>query len=234
MDETTLSFYSQLADRYHLLFEDWDASINRQAKTLNSIIAARAPGHPLRVLDCACGIGTQALGFASHGHLVTASDLSPAMVQRATREAFSRSRQVSFHVSNMISLAEIEEAGFDVVAALDNALPHLTAQELGFALSSIFAKLKPRGLFIASIRDYDALIHQRPTVDAPRFFGSAGERRIVHQVWDWIDHSRYTMHLHIATQSGQTWTAHHFVSGYRCPLRSELTAGLDSAGFNQI
>jgi hypothetical protein len=99
---------------------------------------------------------------------------------------------------------------------------------------AIGSKLEPHGLFIASIRDYDNLILQRPTVQGPVFYREGGERRIVHQVWDWIDDEKYTVHLYITTQSGEDWFAHHFTTEYRCLLRSELMSALTFAGFEQV
>jgi 2-polyprenyl-3-methyl-5-hydroxy-6-metoxy-1,4-benzoquinol methylase len=106
----------------------------------------------LKILDCACGIGTQALGLAAFGHQVIASDLSQAEVNRAKHEAQIRALDISFHASDMTSLAEIADRDFDVVAALDNALPHLTADQLSRAVEAVGSKLKSNGLFIASIR----------------------------------------------------------------------------------
>jgi glycine/sarcosine N-methyltransferase len=232
--ERILSFYEPLVDHFHLIFDDWDKAIERQARILNPILAAQAGGYPLKVLDCACGIGTQALGFAGFGHRVVASDLSPAAVNRARREAERRGLDISFYVSDMTSLKEIADRDFDVVAALDNALPHLTADQLVCAVKAAGARLKSNGLFIASIRDYDALIVQRPAMQGPVFYGSEGKRRIVHQVWDWIDHTRYTLHLFISTQSDEVWTTHHFISEYRALQRSELSHALQSAGFQDV
>jgi|SRR5271156_914447 len=229
-----LSFYELLADHFHLIFDDWDKSIERQARILNPLLAAQGCGHPLKVLDCACGIGTQALGFATFGHRVVASDLSRAAVNRARREAESRGLNISFQVSDMTSLKEIADRDFDVVAALDNALPHLTSNQLVCAIKAVGSKLKSNGLFLASIRDYDALILQRPTIQQPAFYGTDGKRRIVHQVWDWIDQTRYTLHLFITTQSDQAWTSRHFVSEYRALQRSELSKVLQSAGFQDV
>jgi glycine/sarcosine N-methyltransferase len=234
MRNHVFDFYESLADYYHLIFEDWDRSIHRQAGVLDLLISRELPRRPLNMLDCACGIGTQTLGFASFGHRVVASDLSRAAVNRATREAESRGLDISFHVSDMTSLKEIADRDFDVVAALDNALPHLTSDQLVCAIKAVGSKLKSNGLFIASIRDYDALILQRPTMQQPAFYGTDGKRRIVHQVWDWIDEARYTLHLFITTQSDQAWTTHHFVSEYRALQRSELSKVLQSTGFQDI
>jgi glycine/sarcosine N-methyltransferase len=233
MTHETLGFYESLADYYHLIFEDWDRSIHRQAKVLDLLISRELPGRPLNILDCACGIGTQALGFALLGHHVVASDLSPAEVRRAEQEARMRALDIKFYVSDMTALREIPDTDFDVVAALDNALPHLTPGQLAQAIKAIASKLNSGGLFIASIRDYDLLLHQRPAMQQPAFFGSEGTRRIVHQVWDWIEAAKYTLHLYITIQANQHWTTHHFISEYRCLKRQELSDLLRLTGFQE-
>jgi SAM-dependent methyltransferase len=155
-------------------------------------------------------------------------------VTRANHEAEQRSLSIKFYISDMTSLAEIEETDFNVVGALDNALPHLTVDDVRKAVKAMSSKLAPGGLFIASTRDYDRLITERPTMEKPAFYGTEGERRIVHHVWDWIDNSRYMIHFYITTQSGKIWTSHHFVSEYRCLLRDELSNALEGAGFREI
>jgi SAM-dependent methyltransferase len=234
MVSKTSAFYDDLADYYHLIYEDWNKSIERQATVLNGLVSKHTQQSCVDLLDCACGIGTQAIGFAQAGHRVVASDLSRAALDRAKREAKQRGLDISFFISDMTSLGEIPRADFDVVVALDNPLPHLTAIEIGDAVRAMGSKLKPHGLFIASIRDYDKLILQRPAIQEPAFYGDGNNRRIVHQVWEWIDDKRYIVHLYITTQSGNHWVSHHFVSEYRSLLRSELSSALECAGFEQV
>jgi glycine/sarcosine N-methyltransferase len=234
MPHSTSDFYNDLADFYHLIFDDWNQSIERQAEVLNGLLIEQTRQSTLDLLDCTCGIGTQAIGFAQVGHRVVASDLSRAALNRAKGESEKRGLEISFFVSDMTSLEEIAKTDFDVVAALDNALPHLTPVQVREATRAMGSKLKPQGLFIASIRDYDKLILQRSRIQEPAFYGKDGNRRIVHQVWDWIDDARYVVHLYITSQSGTNWASHHFVAEYRCLLRDELSSALTCAGFEQV
>src|SRR5262245_2330789 len=94
-------FYDELAPFYHLIFQDWDATIRRQAEALDGIIRERWGDGRLSILDVACGIGTQALGLAALGHRVTASDISSGAVERATREAAARGLAVRFSVADI-------------------------------------------------------------------------------------------------------------------------------------
>jgi SAM-dependent methyltransferase len=234
MVTTASGFYDDLADYYHLIFDDWKESIERQARVLNNLLFKETNLSCVDLLDCACGIGTQAIGFAHAGHRVVASDLSRTAVDRAKREAKLRGLDISFFVSDMTSLEEIAKSDFDVVAALDNALPHLTAAEIEKAVRVIGSKLKAHGLFVASIRDYDKLIFERPAIQEPAFYGKGGDRRIVHQVWDWVDEEKYVVHLFISALCGEKWASHHFATEYRCLLRSDLSSALARAGFEQV
>jgi glycine/sarcosine N-methyltransferase len=172
MTDKVEEFYEDLADYYHLIYEDWPRSIARQAATLNSLLASHLGSKPLKILDCSCGIGTQSIGLAQLGHHVVASDLSPAAVHRAENEARQRGLTIQFHVSDMTSLKEIEPNNFDAAIAIDNALPHIDRSQLGQAAAAIRSKLRPNGIFIASIRDYDALIVDKPTSQPPPFGAS--------------------------------------------------------------
>ena len=234
MTERVKSFYDSLATSYHLIFEDWDCYVERQASLLDSLLATRFSRHPLTILDCASGIGSQALGLAALGHRVIGSDLSPAAIDRARQEAQARSLDIPFIVSDMTSLREVEADGFDAVLAIDNALPHLKPAQLDQAAAAIASKLGRNGVFLASIRDYEQMIVDRPRMQQPGFMGAPGNRRIVHQVWDWVDDRTYTVHMFITIESGSEWEARHFVSEYRCLLRGELTAILEKAGFADI
>ena len=228
------AFYNHLAAHYHLIFEDWDASIERQRKVLNALLVSELGSQSLKILDCACGIGTQAIGFAQSGHRVVACDLSSESIARAAREAANRALDISFHASDMTTLAEFADTNFDVAAALDNAFPHLSAAQLAKAAAAIASKLCTGGLLIASTRDYDQLILQKPTIQPPTFYRKGDDRWFVHQVWDWIDESRYILHHYITTHFGGIWSSHHFVGEYRCLLRQELSQALEAAGFHQV
>ena len=58
------AFYDALAEDYHLIFADWERSITHQAEVLARLLGAERR----RVLDAACGIGTQAIGLAAEGY----------------------------------------------------------------------------------------------------------------------------------------------------------------------
>lgn len=236
MDEAVSRFYDEFASYYHLIFENWEASIARQAAAISSILQREGrSGTDLSVLDCACGIGTQVLGLAKLGYRVTGSDVSAGAVNRARAEAMVRNLGVSFFVADVRHLDEIPARGFEAVISMDNALPHLLSHaDLTEAARQMRAKLRPRGMLVASTRDYDQLVRERPTVQGPAFYSDSGQRRVVFQLWDWTDDHRYTFHLYITRETPSGWSNFHGASVYRAILREELTAILASSGFADI
>ena len=76
-------FYDELSTHYHLLYADWDEAVARHGRVVGGLISEVLGPGSRQVLDATCGIGTQAIGIAQHGHRVTGTDLSPAAVARA-------------------------------------------------------------------------------------------------------------------------------------------------------
>ncbi|MER6085466.1 class I SAM-dependent methyltransferase [Streptomyces sp. NPDC001833] len=178
-------FYDELADDYHLIYSDWDASIRRQGDALNALISQDRP----TVLDCSCGIGTQAIGLALHGHRVAGTDLSPRAAARAAREAARRSLSLCTAAADMRRLP-FPDGRFDVVVCADNSLPHLlTEQDVHAALSEMHRVLRPAGLLLVSTRPYDDLRRDRPASTPPQVHRVAddAERTVTFQLWHWHD-----------------------------------------------
>ncbi len=236
MSDSVRAFYDDLADDYHLLFADWQESVRRQAAVLDGLIRGELGPGPRAVLDCACGIGTQAIGLARLGHRVHATDLSPAAVARARREAAAVDATLSFGVADLRSLAEQVADEFDVVLACDNALPHLVNDDdLRLAVDNMAAKLRPGGLLLASIRDYDRLAQDRPAAEGPHVVDGPDGRRVAFQVWDWADDGRgYRLHQFLVRETGAGWQTDHRATAYRAILREEMAAALRQAGLTDI
>ena len=164
MSESVKRFYDDLAAEYHRVYADWESAIERQASTLDQLIRCESPASAPVVLDCSCGIGTQAIGLAQRGYEVFASDLSPEAIARAKSEAVKRELNMRFAVADVRELKCAFSQKFDVVISCDNSLPHLlTDEDLTLALRNIRYVLTDKGLFVASIRDYDRLLVEKPS-----------------------------------------------------------------------
>lgn len=227
-------FYDGLAAQYHMIFADWRQSVTRQGRVLADLLQSEAGPGRLRVLDCTCGIGTQAIGLALNGHSVTARDISRAAVERAMREAVSFGASIDFRVADILEVNGQPEA-FDVVLSCDNSLAHFRESDLKLAVSNMWTGLRPGGLFLASIRDYDQILSTRPGGTLPTVFETSGERRIVFQVWDWQQDGRtYVFHLFILKARSQGWEVSEHTGSCRAVLRSELQESLFACGFRSV
>lgn len=235
-EQDVRDFYDAMTDDYHLIFADWAQSIERQSTVLDSLIRHFLPGQnrSIHVLDCACGIGTQAIGLAKRGYRVHATDLSPAEIRRAEQEAQKMGVQLTLGVADMRTLSQQVPQQFDVVLAFDNALPHLlTDDDLAQAAQELFAVTRPGGVFMASIRDYDALLEERPQINSERVIDSADGRRVTLQVWDW-DGDHYTITQFILVRHADDWQMRHYTTRYRALRLETLTTALQGAGFGDI
>lgn len=240
MADSVTAFYDGLASEYHLLFADWDAAVRRQGGILDRLIRSQLGEQteraPVSILDCSCGIGTQAIGLAERGYRVHATDIAPAAVERAAREAARFGVSLTTGVADLRALRTVPGA-YDVALSCDNAIPHLlTDDDLQLAVAGMHARLRDGGLLVVSLRDYDQLLAERPRADMPRVFERPTGRQIAFQVWDWAtDALTYTVHQFIVhEQAGGAWQTHHEAAVYRALQRSELTAFLRHAGFRDI
>lgn len=162
------TLYDTLAAQYDKLFQDWQAATREQALILDGLFRQCGFDNSAKVLDCACGIGTQAIGLAESGYSVTGSDISTAELEEAQARARSARTELRLERADFRALQDVFSETFDIVICMDNALPHmLTEEDLSAALQSISGRLKPDGLFVASIRDYDALLEEKPPYPRP-------------------------------------------------------------------
>jgi len=220
----TQAFYDGLAGSYDLMFPDWNASMARQAAQLSEFIPAGA-----RVLDCACGMGTQAIGLAQRGYEVIGSDLSPGLIGRARSEAATRGIALPLSVADMRSLP-FADASFDVVLAADNALPHLlTSDDMLAALREMRRVLRPGGRLLITTRDYDAIRRERPLSTPP----SVGPGRVVwFQLWHW-DGDQYELEM-FQLHEADSWRVVVGKARYWAITRYEITALAERAGFGYL
>jgi SAM-dependent methyltransferase len=227
------AFYDDLAVDYHLMFEDWKASVHRQGATLDQFIRKTFDPVPVTVLDCACGIGTQAIGLALHGYKVHATDLSPSAIERAKVEARNFGVSFTTGVADFKSLSKQVAGEFDLVICCDNSLSHMVSDEdLNSALKGIHSKVRAGGGFLASTRDYDALLEIRPQATMPAVSEKGDERRVSFQIWKWAeDLKTYDLELFMFYEKRGKWDVKSRKGMYRALKREELDSSLGLAGF---
>ena len=111
-----------------------------------------------RVLDCACGTGTLAVGLALRGHEVVATDASAAMVARTARArgraTAPASRRRSARGRSCPSAAG--RSAFDVVFCVGNSLPHAVGRAgRRAALHAMAGACAPGGRLVVTSRTWE-------------------------------------------------------------------------------
>jgi len=219
-------FYDSIAPYFHFIHPDWAGSVERQGEQLDGLIRERVPG-ARTVLDCACGIGTQALGLAARGYEVHASDIAPSAVARARREAAKRGLAIRFSIADM---REIEAGPFDVVLAADNAVPHLPDDEEILRACRAFRRCtRPGGAAVVSVRDYDAMEKVGLQLQPHAVRRLEDELVSVFQVRE-FDGAHYVIHLHVVVGD----RVHVARTRYYAVSLTRLAELLREAGFADV
>lgn len=229
----TQTFYDNLATQYDKLFLDWQSTTHEQALILNKLFADSGFNNTSRLLDCACGIGTQAIGLAALGYNVTASDISDGELAVAAERAEKNGVKLRFEHADFCTLSDTFSEQFDIVIAMDNALPHmLTYEALETAVKSIVGRIRPGGIFVASIRDYDSILAEKPPYSAPYIHKTEKGQRVSFQAWSWSgDNYRLTQYI---IDDEDNLQISKFDCEYRATRREELTKLLISDGCRNV
>ena len=231
--DITQSFYDNMASQYDKLFLDWEATTHEQAEILERIISEHGLDRDARVLDCACGIGTQAIGLAALGYDVTASDISDGELAEARVRAEKNNVRIRFEHVDFRTLSDVFDGDFDVVMAMDNALPHmLTSEDLASAIGSIVRQVRPGGIFIASIRDYDELLEKKPLYSPPYIHKTAEGQRVSFQTWEWKGENYHLVQYIIDDE--EMLQISKFECEYYAVRKRELTDLLLANGFSGV
>ena len=229
----TQTFYDNLASQYDKLFLDWQAATKEQAVILNKIFVDNGFDKSAHILDCACGIGTQAIGLAAMGYDMTASDISTGALAEAREKAAKNNVQIPFVNADFCGLSKTFSGQFDIIIAMDNALPHmLTRDALESAIKSIIRQIVDGGMFVASIRDYDALLRDKPPYAPPYIHKTEKGQRVSFQTWEW-NGDNYRLIQYIVDDE-DTLQISKFVCEYRAVRRDEMTELLMANGCGKV
>ena len=144
--------YDTIAAVYEFLVPD--ALLTPQGSA-DAFAAHVEPG--ARVLDCACGTGTLAVGLALRGCEVVATDASAAMVRRTARLAREHEARLEAVVCSWQQLpARGWDGRYDVVLCVGNSLPHAAGRDgRCAALRAMAGVLRPGGLLVVTSRAWE-------------------------------------------------------------------------------
>lgn len=152
-------FYSSISKYYPEIFPYNPAQLQFASKSSGGLKGKK-------VLDIGCATGELAFQMAGGGALVTGIDLNEDLLDKAkTSKTHSN---LNFQKGDMLQLKNDFRPGeFDVVLCFGNTLVHLPSQELiSEMLRGVHSVLKPGGLFLLQILNYDYILSE-PVTELP-------------------------------------------------------------------
>ena len=148
-------------------------------------------------------------------------------------EAVRKNLNIRFAYTDSRKLASAFKDKFDIIIAIDNALPHMTSKEsLKEAVESIINQLEDGGMFVASIRDYDELLKTKPLYSPPYIHNTENGQRVSFQTWNW-EGDNYKLVQYIV-EDEKTLEVNKFECEYRAVRRAELTELLTLCGCKSV
>lgn len=230
------TYYNHLAPHYKHLFLDWNASVDRKATVLDEVIREFFGAATKRILDAACGIGTQSLGLAQLGYEVAASDISEIAIEHAKAEAAQRGLAITFGVADMRKLREHYAQPFDLVIACDNAVPHLLRdEEILQAFEQFFHCTTAEGGCIISVRDYAAMERSGKKLTPRHAHQTREGHMLVFDLWE-FEGEFYNFTTYLVEDKGRATANTHVIRGgrYYCVSVEKLEELLKQAGFAHV
>ena len=228
--------YDDVAGTYEWLFDDDLLSGEPFLTPYAHVLERLTPGS--RVLDCACGIGVEAIALARRGFDVTGTDISPGMIEQARRRGRDAGVDVRWQVCAWEDLPQHLDGGYDLVICKGNSLVHAEGpQGTIAALRAMWQMLRPGGEIVVGTRNFEHLRTARPHIEVwPVRVHRDGIACITTYVWQIPDawDQPHIADLVFVFDDGAKIT--HRVSRISfVPFRSEeLTAWLRVAGFDDL
>jgi SAM-dependent methyltransferase len=209
--------YASLAEVYEFLVPEPLLSPEGSAAAFEAVLAELPAG--ARVLDCACGTGTLAVGLALRGYEVDASDASPEMIVRTRVLAHARGARVRAEAARWDVLAG---GPYEAVFCVGNSLTHAAGREgRRAALGGMRGVLRDGGLLALTSRNWE-----RPQAAGEEWVERDGRRARVWREWRPGDPS--ILAIEIAVDGGGTYAEE---LEYWPFTHDDLLADLDAAGF---
>ena len=108
----------------------------------------------------------------------------------------------------------------------------LAKNDMEMAIKSITSQMASGGMFVASIRDYDSLLMDKPPYSPPYIHETEKGKRVSFQTWIWND-DRYKLTQYIIDDE-ETLEINKFECEYRATRREELTKLFTANGCKEV
>jgi SAM-dependent methyltransferase len=151
-------FYSEFAEYYEAVFP--------YREEVYDFLRRRVPAGGRRILDAGCGTGHYCGRFAGDGFDAVGIDLDPQMIDVARRNYPT----ATFRCLNLLDVGTLSPP-FDLVFCIGNVAPHLTQDEFARFVGSVEDILRPGGVWIFQIVNWDYVLARGSYPFRPRTLG---------------------------------------------------------------
>jgi 2-polyprenyl-3-methyl-5-hydroxy-6-metoxy-1,4-benzoquinol methylase len=186
--------------------------------------------HQLRsVLDVACGTGLHAIILARMGVRVVGTDISQAMLEKAKKNGQASGHDIQWIEAPMQALSTTIKGSFDAVICLGNSIPHiLSGQDLETTLKGFHKLLRPEGILLFQLLNYDRILAKRERIVGIHRDGS-------HEYIRFYDFGKKTVKFNILTITDINHKMTHGISSTELyPYKkNELADALKKTGFTE-
>lgn len=217
------AFYDDLASDYDTM-TDFENRLGREAAVFRPLID-RFTVHT--ALDAGAGTGFHSLVLSKLGVGVTAVDISAEMIRKLKENSEKFRIPVDAVVSDFENLTGHISATFDAVLCLGNSLVYLlTDDALLKSLSNFHSLLKPGGVLVIQILNYDRIMKERNRIQSIR---KAGDTTFI-RFYDYCENRLFFNILTVKETDGKTDHAINTVE-LRPLLKEQMSIYLERVGF---
>ena len=156
-----MDFYDEIASEYDAI----TGAAGRAARAEAFLRELVSRFHVESALDAACGTGLYAIALAKMGVKTLGADISAAMIDQARQNAAQAGVQVDWLCEPMQKLSYKVRERFDAVLCMGNSIPHLlTDADLRAALSGFVELLRPGGVVVVQLLNYERVLAQNERI----------------------------------------------------------------------
>lgn len=224
--ETPASFYDALAPDYDTM-TGFEKRFAQELPLFQQLVERFGI---TTALDAGAGTGFHSLLLAKLGVSLTAVDTSSGMLDRLR----SRAREMALSLETLpLTFAELPgnlARSYDAVFCLGNTLAHLlTPSQIHLSLRAFMEILKPGGVLLCQLLNYDMILSRRERIQSIRDDGTSTFVRFYDYEGELI---RFNVLKILRTKSG---VEHHLHSVLLRPIvKAELSAALRQVGFAEV
>jgi SAM-dependent methyltransferase len=223
-------FYTEYAWAFDLLI---DRPVGKECAEIAMWLMDRGVLPGAEVLDAGCGTGRYALELARRGYVVRGVDLSPELIEVATRAIGDSTGRVSFGVGNMTDLPASRYAAILCRGVLNDIIDEASRESIFRAFAEA---LQSNGVLMLDVREWGASVERKAREPLFRKRVSTDRGELTFTSVTALDPENRQLLIserhELIKDGGERISEYQFVM--RCWEKSELNALVARHGFSTV